>query len=136
MEPIKKLFTAKVFYGYEAKKSELDSLQNQFFQNIPGQIQSHVKVKNRIGGVLIVEVTNNNVAHKIKMTSASILKKINNNASLKLDKIKVRIVVQSPIPKRQANKTTISSTARMKKLSKEISDSPLKTYLKKIFKNK
>ena len=136
MEPIKKLFTAKVFYGYEAKKSELDSLQNQFFQNIPGQIQSHVKVKNRIGSILIVEVTNNNVAHKIKMTSASILKKINNNASLKLDKIKVRIVVQSPIPKRQANKTSISSTARMKKLSKEISDSPLKTYLKKIFKNK
>ena len=136
MQPIKKLFTAKVFYEYEGRKSELASLQNQILQNIPCQIQSHVKVKNRIGSILIVEVTNNNVAHKIKMTSASILKKINNNASLKLDKIKVRIVVQSPIPKRQANKTTISSTARMKKLSKEISDSPLKTYLKKIFKNK
>jgi hypothetical protein len=134
MEPIKKLFTAKVFYGYEAKKSELDSLQNQFFQNIPGQIQSHVKVKNRIGGVLIVEVTNNNVAHKIRMTSSSILKKININTSLKLDKIKIRIAVQNPTPKREANKTSISSIERMKKLSKEITDSPLKTYLKQIFK--
>ena len=134
MEPIKKLFTAKVFYGYGERKSELDLLQNQFIQNIPDQIQPHVKVKNRIGGLLIVEVSSNNVAHQIKMTSASILKKINNNTSLKLDKIKIRITVQSPTPQRQANKTSISSIVQMKKLSKEIADSPLKTYLKQFFK--
>jgi len=134
MEPIKKLFKAKVFYGYEERRYELDLLQNQFLQNIPSQIQPHVKVKNRIGGLLIVEVTSNNVAHKIKMTSASILKKINNNTPLKLDKIKIRISVQSPAPQRQANKTSISSVVHMKNLSKKIADSPLKTYLKQIFK--
>ena len=134
MEQIKKLFTAKVFYGYGKRKYELDLLQNQFIQNIPDQIQPHVKVKNRIGGLLIVEVTSSNVAHKIKMTSASILKKINNNTSLKLDKIKIRIAVQNPAPQRQANKTSISSIVHMKKLSKKIADSPLKTYLKQIFK--
>ena len=134
MEPIKKLFQAKVFYGYEEKKSELDSLQNQFLKHIPVQIHSNVKVKNRIGGVLIVDATNNYVAHKLKMTSSSILKKINNSSSLKLEKIKIRIVVQSPIPKREANKTSISSIELMKKLSKEIADSPLKTYLNQIFK--
>jgi hypothetical protein len=134
MESIKKLFQAKVFYGYEEKKSELDLLQNQFLKNVPVQIQSDVKVKNRVGGVLIVEVTNNYVAHKIKMTSSSILKKLNNNSSLKLEKIKIRIIVQNPIPIRKANKTSISSIDLMKKLSKEIADSPLKTYLKQIFK--
>ena len=134
MEPIKKLFQAKVFYGYEERKFELDSLQNQFLKHIPVQIHSNVKVKNRIGGVLIVEVTNNYVAHKLKMTSSSILKKLNNISSLKLEKIKIRIVVQSPIPKREANKTSISSIELMKKLSKEIADSPLKTYLNQIFK--
>jgi hypothetical protein len=134
MKQIKKLFTAKVFYGYGKRKYELDLLQNQFIQNIPDQIQPHVKVKNMIGGLLIVEVTSSNVAHKIKMTSASILKKINNNTSLKLDKIKIRIAVQNPAPQRQANKTSISSIVHMKKLSKKIADSPLKTYLKQIFK--
>ena len=134
MKQIKKLFTAKVFYGYGKRKYELDLLQNQFIQNIPDQIQPHVKVKNRIGGLLIVEVSSNNVAHQIKMTSASILKKINNNTSLKLDKIKIRIAVQNPAPQRQANKTSISSIVHMKKLSKKIADSPLKTYLKQIFK--
>mgnify|MGYP000465753981 FL=1 len=134
MEPIKKLFQAKVFYGYEERKFELDSLQNQFLKHIPVQIHSNVKVKNRIGGVLIVEVTNNYVAHKLKMTSSSILKKLNNISSLKLEKIKIRIVVQSPIPKSEANKSSISSIEPMKKLSKEIADSPLKTYLKQIFK--
>ena len=134
MDPIKKLFQAKVFYGYGKRKYELDLLQNQFIQNIPDQIQPHVKVKNMIGGLLIVEVTSSNVAHKIKMTSASILKKINNNTPLKLDKIKIRIAVQNPAPQRQANKTSISSIVHMKKLSKKIADSPLKTYLKQIFK--
>ena len=134
MESIKKLFQAKVFYGYEEKKSELDLLQNLFLTNVPVQIQSDVKVKNRVGGVLIVEVTNNYIAHKIKMTSSSILKKLNNNSSLKLEKIKIRIIVQNPMPIRKANKTSISSIALMKKLSKEIADSPLKTYLKQIFK--
>jgi len=134
MEPIKKLFQAKVFYGYEERKFELDSLQNQFLKHIPVQIHSNVKVKNRIGGVLIVEVTNNYVAHKLKMTSSSILKKLNNISSLKLEKIKIRIVVQSPIPKSEANKSSISSIEPMKKLSKEIADSPLKKYLKQIFK--
>jgi len=134
MEPIKKLFQAKVFYGYEERKFELDSLQNQFLKHIPVQIHSNVKVKNRIGGVLIVEVTNNYVAHKLKMTSSSILKKLNNISSLKLEKIKIRIIVQSPIPKSEANKSSISSIEPMKKLSKEIADSPLKKYLKQIFK--
>ena len=85
--------------------------------------------------MLVVEVTNNTVAHKIKMTSSSILKKINNNSFFKIKKIKIKIAVQNPIPKRKVNKTSISSIDLMKNLSKEIADSPLKTYLKQIFKN-
>jgi hypothetical protein len=86
--------------------------------------------------LLVVEVTNNTVGHKIKITSSSILKKIRNSGSLKLKKIKVKITVQNPNPKRKVNKTSISSVNQMKNLSKKISDSPLKTYLKKIFQNK
>ena len=55
MEPIKKLFQAKVFYEFGKKKSELDSLQNQFLKNIPNEIQPNVKVNNIIKDTLIVE---------------------------------------------------------------------------------
>ena len=136
MEPIKKLFQAKVFYEYGKKKSELDTLQDEFLKNIPDNIRAHAKVKDRVGEVLVVEVTNNTVGHKIKITSSSILKKIRNSGSLKLKKKKVKIAVQNPNPKRKVNKTSISSVNQMKNLSKKISDSPLKTYLKKIFQNK
>jgi hypothetical protein len=136
MEPIKKLFQAKVFYEYGKKKSELDTLQDEFLKNIPDNIRAHAKVKDRVGEVLVVEVTNNTVGHKIKITSSSILKKIRNSGSLKLKKIKVKIAVQNPTPKRKINKASISSIALMRKLSNEITDSPLKSYLNHIFKNK
>ena len=136
MEPIKKLFQAKVFYKYGEKKSELDALQDEFLRNISDKIRPYVKVKDRIGEILVVEVTTSAVGHKIKMTSSSILKKISNSGSLKLKKIKIKIAVQNPIPKRKVNKTSISSIDHMKKLSNEIADSPLKAYLKHIFKNK
>jgi len=136
MEPIKKLFQAKVFYEFGKKKSELDSLQNQFLKNIPNEIQPNVKVNNIIKDTLIVEVTSNTTAHKIKMISPSILKKINKeDISLKLKKIKIKISVQNPIPKRKINKISISSINQMKKLSNDINNSPLKTYLKQVFKN-
>jgi hypothetical protein len=136
MEPIKKLFQAKVFYEFGKKKSELDSLQNQFLKNIPNEIQPNVKVNNIIKDTLIVEVTSNTIAHKIKMISPSILKKINKeDISLKLKKIKIKISVQNPIPKRKINKISISSINQMKKLSNDINNSPLKTYLKQVFKN-
>ena len=136
MEPIKKLFQAKVFYEFGKKKSELDSLQNQFLKNIPNEIQPNVKVNNIIKDTLIVEVTSNTIAHKIKMISHSILKKINKeDISLKLKKIKIKISVQNPIPKRKINKISISSINQMKKLSNDINNSPLKTYLKQVFKN-
>ena len=136
MEPIKKLFQAKVFYEYGKKKSELDTLQDEFLKNIPDNIRAHAKVKDRVGEVLVVEVTNNTVGYKIKITSSSILKKIRNSSSLKLKKIKVKIAVQNPTPKRKINKASISSIALMRKLSNEITDSPLKSYLNHIFKNK
>ena len=136
MEPIKKLFQAKVFYEFGKKKSELDSLQNQFLKNIPNEIQPNVKVNNIIKDTLIVEVTSNTIAHKIKMISPSILKKIKKeDISLKLKKIKIKISVQNPIPKRKINKISISSINQMKKLSNDINNSPLKTYLKQVFKN-
>ena len=112
MEPIKKLFQAKVFYEYGQKKSELDALQDEFLKNIPDKIRPYVKVKDRVGEILVIEVANNAVGHKIK------------------------IAVQNPNLKRKANKISILSINQMKNLSKEISDSPLKTYLKKIFQNK
>ena len=86
MEPIKKLFQGKVFKKYEQKKSELEDLQKKFVKNIPKEIHSNVKVKNKIGGLIIVETTSSAVAHKIKMTSSSILNKINNDNSLNLEK--------------------------------------------------
>ena len=135
MEPIKKLFQAKVFYGYSQKKSELDSLQKEFLRTIPNKIKPHVKVKDKIGEILVVEATTNAAGHQIKMTASSILKKLCNSSSFKLKKIKIKIVVQKPIPKREINKTSIASINPMKKLSNEIADSPLKDYLKHIFKN-
>jgi len=136
MESIKKLFRAKVFYEYGKKKSELDTLQDEFLRNISEEMWPHVKVKNKLGEIIVVEVTNNTVGHKIKMTSTSILKKLNINSSLNLKKIKIKIAVQNPTPKRTVNKISITSTSQMKKLSSEIAESPLKKYLKKIFEGK
>jgi len=136
MEPIKKLFQGKVFYKYKQKKIELEDLQSKFLKNIPNGIRSNVKIKNKIGETLIIEAESNTVAHKIKMTSSTILNKFNNDNSLKFKKIKVRIAIQNSIPKKEKNKTSISSIDNMKKLSGKIDNSPLKTYLKKIFKNK
>lgn len=136
MEPIKKLFQGKVFKKYEQKKSELEDLQKKFVKNIPKEIHSNVKVKNRIGGLIIVETTSSAVAHKIKMTSSSILNKINNDNSLNLEKIKVKIAIHNPDSKRKKQKKSISSISSMKKLSTEIKNSPLKIYLKKLFKEK
>ena len=136
MEPIKKLFQGKVFYKYKQKKIELEALQSKFLKNIPNGIRSIVKVKNKIGETLIIEAGSNTVAHKIKMTSSTILNKFNNDNSLKFKKIKVQIAIQNSISKKEKNKTSISSMSNMKKLSNRIGNSPLKTYLKKIFKNK
>ncbi|MDA9642600.1 hypothetical protein N9489_04215 [Methylophilaceae bacterium] len=136
MEPIKKLFQAKVFYEYGKKKSELDILQNEFLSNISDKIRPYAKVKDRVGDILVIEVTNNTVGHKIKIVSSSILKTLSSSSSLKLKKIKIKIAVQNPTAKRKINKTSISTINQMKNLSNEISDSPLKTYLKKIFQNK
>ena len=136
MEPIKKLFQGKVFYKYKQKKIELEALQSKFLKNIPNGIRSNVKVKNKIGETLIIEAASNSIAHKIKMTSSTILNKFNNDNSLNFKKIKVQIAIQNPISKKEKKKTSISSIDNMKKLSNKIDDSPLKTYLKKIFKNK
>ena len=134
MEPIKKLFQGKVFNKYEQKKSELENLQKKFIKNIPKEIHSNVKVKNKIGGLIILETTSSAVAHKIKMTSSSILNKINKDNSLNLEKIKVKIAIHNPDSKRKKQKKSISSISSMKKLSTEIKNSPLKIYLKKLFK--
>ena len=136
MEPIKKLFQAKVFTEFGEKKSEIDTLQNQLLNNIPDKMQSEVKVINRVGEILVLEVSSNSQAHKIKMLSKSILDKINSNSALKLKKIKIKISIQNIAPKRKVNKTSISSVNPMEKLSNEINNSPLKVYLKEIFKNK
>jgi len=136
MEPIKKLFQGKVFKKYEQKKSELEDLQKKFVKKGPKEIHSNVKVKNKIGGLIIVETTSSAVAHKIKMTSSSILNKINNDNSLNLEKIKVKIAIHNPDSKRKKQKKSISSISSMKKLSTEIKNSPLKIYLKKLFKEK
>ena len=136
MEPIKKLFQAKVFYKYGEKKLELDSLQDQFLRNIPNQIRPHVKVKDRIGQMLLIEVLSNSIAHKIKMTSSTILTKMNKHSLLKLKKIKIKIAIENPEPRMTVNKISIASINQMKRLSNKIDNSPLKIYLTEIFKNK
>jgi len=133
MEPIKKLFQAKVFDKYEQKKSKLDLLQAQLIENVPSQLKSSVKIRDIIGDLLVVQVTSNSIGHKIKMSSTSILKKINSDNPLKLKKIKIKIVVQNPAPKKIRNKVSISSIGPMRDLSSKLNNSPLKTYLKKIF---
>ncbi len=135
MEPIKKLFQGKVFYKYEQKKIELEDLQEKLIKIIPKEIRLNVKVKNRIGETIIVETTNNIIAHKLKLSSSSILKKLNNN-SLEFKKIKVKIAIQNPDAYEKKGKKSISSIDSMKKLSTEIKNSPLKIYLKKLFKEK
>ena len=77
MQPIKKLFQGKVFDKYEQKKSELDLLHVKLIKSVASEIRPYIKIKDRIEDVLIVEVTKNSVSHKIKMSSASILKKMN-----------------------------------------------------------
>ena len=136
MKPIKKLFQAKVFYEYGKKKSELDTLQDEFLRIMSDEMRPYIKVKDKLGEIIVVEVPNNIVGHKIKMTSTSILKKLNINSSLKLKKIKIKIAVQNPTPKRTVNKISIASVNHMKNLSNEIAESPLKKYLKQIFKSK
>ena len=135
MQPIKKLFQGKVFDKYEQKKSELDLLHVKLIKSVASEIRPYIKIKDRIEDVLIVEVTKNSVSHKIKMSSASILKKMNADKSLNLKKIKIKIAIYNPVSKK-INKTSISSIDPMKKLCNEIADSPLKVYLKQIFKRK
>jgi len=136
MEPIKKLFRAKVFDKYEQKKTELDSLQDQFLENAPSQIKSYAKIRDKIGEVLIVEVTSSSIGHIIKMSATSIIKGMNSNHSLKLKKIRIKIAIQNPVPENIVNKISILSIAPMRDLSNKINNSPLKIYLKKIFKLK
>tara|TARA_B100000768_G_C11246941_1_gene362199 strand:- start:216 stop:671 length:456 start_codon:yes stop_codon:yes gene_type:complete len=136
MKPIKKLFQAKVFDKYGQKKSELDSLQDQFIKNAPSQIKSYAKIRDKIGEVLVVEAISNSIGHLIKMSSTSILKGMNSNHSLKLKKIRIKIAVQNPVPENIENKISISSITPMKDLSNKINNSPLKIYLKKILKHK
>ena len=136
MEPIKKLFRAKVFDKYEQKKTELDSLQDQFLENAPSQIKSYAKIRDKIGEVLIVEVTSSSIGHIIKMSATSIIKGMNSNHSLKLKKIRIKIAIQNPVPENIVNKISILSIAPMRDLSNKIKNSPLKIYLKKLFKLK
>ena len=136
MKPIKKLFQAKVFDKYEQKKSELDSLQDQFIKNAPSQVRSYAKIRDKIGEVLIVEVTSSSIGHIIKMSATSIIKGMNSNHSLKLKKIRIKIAIQNPVPENIVNKISILSIAPMRDLSNKINNSPLKIYLKKIFKLK
>ena len=136
MEPIKKLFRAKVFDKYEQKKTELDSLQDQFLENAPSQIKSYAKIRDKIGEVLIVEVTSSSIGHIIKMSATSIIKGMNSNHSLKLKKIRIKIAIQNPVPENIVNKISLLSIAPMRDLSNKINNSPLKIYLKKIFKLK
>ena len=136
MKPIKKLFQAKVFDKYEQKKTELDSLQDQFLENAPSQIKSYAKIRDKIGEVLIVEVTSSSIGHIIKMSATSIIKGMNSNHSLKLKKIRIKIAIQNPVPENIVNKISILSIAPMRDLSNKINNSPLKIYLKKIFKLK
>jgi len=100
MEPIKKLFQAKVFDKYEQKKSKLDLLQAQLIENVPSQLKSSVKIRDIIGDLLVVQVTSNSIGHKIKMSSTSILKKINSDNPLKLKKNKNKNCCSKSRPKK------------------------------------
>jgi len=133
MEPIKKLLQNKFFSELNERKKEVDALQKIVSFSLPDIINKKIIVKNLLRNQLILEVSNNPIAHVLKMHEADLLKQLINEKYL-IKKIKVKIAM----PKYQKKKVVVripdSVNKKLISLSKKMSDSPLKKIAKDLFK--
>ena len=138
MEPIKKLFQSNFFLEINKRKRRLELLQKEIAFFIPDELASLVRVKNKIGKALIVEVKSNVVAHKLKLQENQILDAINKNSGQKefLNKIKVRIIIQNIKIDKKLIVTPSYPIKKLRDLVNSIKDSPLKTTLNKLIKSR
>ena len=138
MEPIKKLFQSNFFLEINKRKRRLELLQKEIAFFIPDELASLVRVKNKIGKALIVEVKSNVVAHKLKLQENQILDAINKNSGQKefLNKIKVRIIIQNIKIDKKLIVTPSYPIKKLRDLVNTIKDSPLKTTLNKLIKSR
>ena len=138
MEPIKKLFQSNFFLEINKRKKHLELLQKEIAIFIPKELVSLVRVKNLIGKTLIVEVKSNVVAHKLKLYENKIIEEINQSSKQVelLNKIKIRIIIQNKKNDKKLRTKPSYPIKKIRTLVDSITDSPLKTALKKIIKTR
>jgi len=138
MEPIKKLFQSNFFLEINKRKKHLELLQKEIAIFIPEELVSLVRVKNLIGKTLIVEVKSNVVAHKLKLYENKIIEEINQSSKQVelLNKIKIRIIIQNKKNDKKLRTKPSYPIKKIRTLVDSITDSPLKTALKKIIKTR
>ena len=113
-------------------------LQKEIAIFIPEELVSLVRVKNLIGKTLIVEVKSNVVAHKLKLYENKIIEAINQSSKQVelLNKIKIRIIIQNKKNDKKLRTKPSYPIKKLRALVDSITDSPLKTALKKIIKTR
>ena len=138
MEPIKKLFQSSFFLEINKRKKKFELLQKEIAIFIPEELVSLVRVKNLIGKTLIVEVKSNVVAHKLKLYENKIIEAINQSSKQVelLNKIKIRIIIQNKKNDKKLRTKPSYPIKKLRALVDSITDSPLKTALKKIIKTR
>ena len=138
MEPIKKLFKSSFFLEINKRKIHLELLQKEITAYIPEELISLVTIKNQIGKTLIVEVTSNVVAHKLKLYENKIIDAINQKSGQDqlINKIKIRMIIQNKKIKKSLRVQPNYLVKKLQNLSDSIKDSPLKTTLKILIKTR
>jgi hypothetical protein len=138
MEPIKKLFQSSFFLEINKRKIHLELLQKEITAYIPEELISLVTIKNQIGKTLIVEVTSNVVAHKLKLYENKIIDAINQKSGQDqlINKIKIRMIIQNKKIKKSLRVQPNYLVKKLQNLSDSIKDSPLKTTLKILIKTR
>jgi len=138
MEPIKKLFQSSFFLEINKRKKNIELLQKEISAFIPEELVSLIRIKNKIDKTLIVEVKSNVVAHKLKLEENKIIDAINQKSEQEelLNKIKIRIIIQNTKNDKKLRTKPSYPIKKLRALVDSITDSPLKTALKKIIKTR
>ena len=136
MEPIKKLFEKDFFSDLLEKKIEVDLFQHTIDDILPNNMVNLFKVTKFTKGILFLSAPSNAFAHKIKLMSRDIIKKI--NPQLDKDKhissIKVRVSVANKLICKPGDGIPMEGIARLRDLSKKLNPSPLKKTISAILK--
>lgn len=134
MEPIKKLFQSEFFSKLQEKKQLVDTYEKKMKKKVPASLQNAVKVTNVIDNVVVVEVSNNTIAHQLKLIKTQIIKEFKSNKYPIFDlKVKINPNKNKHIINR--SNYPIKGRVQLKKLEKKLESSPLKKKLTKILKN-